>query len=108
MLASLHAGTVRKRSLLGLCYRRSRPDGDHAGQRVDPWSGPHRDRNFDSDRGVDLVHWLGHPLCRVGVAMNAFVLSGYSHELTYGKNILVLAATVGRQFLAFQYPRDRE
>jgi len=25
----------------------------------------------DPDRGVDLVHWLGHPLYRVGVAMNA-------------------------------------
>ena len=33
-------------------------------------------RNFDSDRGVDLVYWLGHPFSRVGIAMNAFVLSG--------------------------------
>ncbi len=75
-LASLHAGTARKRSLLALRYRRSRPDGGHASQCVDPWGGPHRDRNFDSDRGVDLVYWLGHPFSRVGIAMNAFVLSG--------------------------------
>ena len=70
MLASLHAGTCRKRSLLGLRYRRSRPDGDHVSQCVDPWGGPHRDRNLGRDWGVDLVHWLGPPLCRVGAAMN--------------------------------------
>ena len=72
MLASLHAGTVRKRSLLGLCYRRSRPDGDHASQRVDPRGGPHRDRNFDSNRGSDLVRWLGNPACSVGATMKKF------------------------------------
>ena len=64
---------VRKLSLLGLCYRRSRPDGDHVSECVDPWGGPHRDRNLGRDWGVDLVHWLGPPLCRVGAAMNAFV-----------------------------------
>jgi hypothetical protein len=34
--------------------------------------GPYRDRNRGRDWGVDLVHWLGPPLCRVGAAMNAF------------------------------------
>jgi hypothetical protein len=76
MLASLHAEASRQRSLLGLCYRRSWPDGDHGSQCVDPRGGPHRDRNLGPDRDVGLVHWLDPPLCPVGAAMNAFVLSG--------------------------------
>jgi hypothetical protein len=33
---------------------------------------------------------------------------GHSHEITYGNNILVLAATVDRDFLVFQHPREWE
>jgi hypothetical protein len=33
---------------------------------------------------------------------------GHSHEVIYGNNILVLAATVDPQFRAFQHPRDWE
>jgi hypothetical protein len=37
-----------------------------------------------------------------------FECVGHSHEMTYGNNLLVLAATVDRDFHVFQHPREWE
>jgi hypothetical protein len=62
--------------------------------------------HFDFGAFRDLT--FNQVTARGAVQNSLFESVGHSHELTYGNNILVLAATADRQFRALQHPRDWE
>jgi hypothetical protein len=62
--------------------------------------------HFDFGAFRDLT--FNQVTARAAVENPMFESVGHSHEITYGNNILVLAATLDPGFRAFQHPRDWE
>jgi len=62
--------------------------------------------HFDFGAFRDLTFNQG--MARTAVANPLFESIGHSHEITYGNNILVLAATLDPGFRTFPHPRDWE
>ncbi|MGT2500436.1 hypothetical protein ACVOMS_05625 [Bradyrhizobium guangxiense] len=62
--------------------------------------------HFDFGAFRDLT--FNQTTARAAAENPFFECVGHSHEITYGNNLLVLAATLDPEFRAFQHPRDWE